>query len=66
MAQEPHGVGSRVSVTRTRHGWYDGDLAATVIRRWQRETGTWCYMVRDDDGCEHEVNHTRDMRTISG
>ena len=61
MATEPHGVGSRVAVKRTRHGWFDGTLDAVVVSRHRRETGTWWYVVRTDGGDEHEVMHTRDM-----
>lgn len=66
MAREPIAVGTKVAVIRTRHGWHDGALEATVTNRWPRPTGTWSYMVRDLEGTEHEVNHTRDMRAIRG
>lgn len=61
MSKDAFNVGDRVNVVRTRHGWYDGSLQATVVSRSQRDTGTFSYMVRDLDGAVHEVNHTRDM-----
>lgn len=47
--------GTRVSVTRTRHGWYDGRLSGTF-------TGGGCSgTVVDDEGWEHEICHPRDI-----
>lgn len=59
--RKPFSVGDTVSVIRTEHGWYDGALSATVKAVYERPTGTHCYVVTDDDGNDHEVNHTRDM-----
>jgi len=55
-----HRVGCRVYVTRTRHGWHDGALVATVIAE-TRVADHYEYMVRDDNGQEYEVKHQRDM-----
>lgn len=66
MASKPFSTGDRVSVVRTQHGWYDGSLEATVVHRDQRPSGTWHYRVRDGEGNEHEVRHTRDMRPAGG
>ena len=60
--KNPFAKDDRVAVIRTRHGWYDGSLSATVKSVVERPTGTHWYMVVDDDGHEHEVYHTRDMR----
>jgi len=44
--------GTRVSVTRSDHGWFDGRLEGTLISPG---------VVREDDGSEHEINHPRDI-----
>ena len=60
--REPFKYGDRVYVIRTSHGWYDGNLSAIVKRVVATETGNHWYIVKDDDGNDHKVNHTRDMR----
>jgi hypothetical protein len=66
MARAPFEIGSLVNVIRTRHGWHDGALACRVVARYQRPTGTWHYVVRDQDGQDHEIDHTRDLRPATG
>ncbi len=47
-----------VSVIRTEHGWHDGHLQGRV------KPGSGGHVVVDDDGCEHEIRHVRDIRAI--
>ena len=58
----PFEVRDPVSVVRSRHGWHDGTLTGTVASRHVSPEGTWSYVVRDDEGAEHEVESTRDLR----
>lgn len=57
---DPLTGGERVSVTRTKHGWFDGRLHATVVE------GSGGSLVRDDAGDEHEIGHRRDVRRVPG
>ena len=58
----PFRRGDRVRVIRTRHGWHSGDLSGTVVSAWQTITNVWHYTVRDVEGYDHEILHTRDLR----
>jgi hypothetical protein len=49
--------GTRGGIVRTRHGWFDGSLAGTIVSTDGRSA-----LVRDDDGTEHEIRHPRDFR----
>lgn len=46
----------RVSVMRTRHGWYDGHLQGVI------KPGSGGSVVLGDDGWEYEIEHPRDIR----
>ena len=53
-------TGDRVSIIRTRHGWYDGALFGKVIEVTDRTC-----VVLDDNGKKHEIPHPRDIRKRS-
>lgn len=46
----------RVSVIRTEHGWFDGQLQGNV------KPGSGGLVVIDDEGGEHYIRHVRDIR----
>lgn len=64
--RKPHPLDIRVAVKRHHHGWEDDRLEGEIIRRAQRESGSWRYVVRTDDGGELEIDHTRDLVPIGG
>lgn len=57
----PFEIGDRVAIIRSKHGWFNGACEGIIIRREQRPQGTWSYVVRGDDGQEHDIRHTRDL-----
>ena len=57
-------IGDKVYVIRERHGWHDGNLICEIIEKHKRSTGTHWYFVRDSNGNEYEVKHSRDMRLV--
>lgn len=61
----PFKTGDRVAIIRSRHGWFDGQIQGIVVKREQHPHGTWSYVVRDDDGYEHDILHTRDLSTAT-
>jgi len=61
---EPFEVNDRVAIIRARHGWHDGQKEAVVIDRHRNGQGTWKYLVEDDDGQQHSITHTRDLRLV--
>lgn len=54
---DPLRKGDRVSITRTRHGWYDGGVTGKV----SSDRGD---LVLGDDGERYEIEHRRDVRRI--
>ena len=58
----PFAVGDLVSVIRTRHGWHDGALKATIYHRYQNAQGTWSYFAKTCDGDDIEIHRTKDAR----
>ena len=50
-------IGDRVSILRTRHGWFDGKLEGRVVG-----VSTMSAVVEDEDGNRHEINHPRDLK----
>ncbi len=64
--ERPHHpkVGDRVSVIRTRHGWFDGALQATVTGVHHSLSGGISYTIAGDDGCEHFCPKRNDLALL--
>lgn len=56
-ADTPLEDGQRVSVQRTRHGWFGKSGVVGTVRAGSRGR-----IVDGDDGCEYEIEHRRDVR----
>lgn len=52
-------IGDRVSVIRTRHGWFEGSLSGHI-----KELGDYRCVVHGDDGYDHEIRKPRDIRLV--
>ncbi len=50
-------LGDEVSVIRHAHGWEDGRVVGVIV-----EIADYSCLVRDEDGCEYEIEKPRDIR----
>lgn len=60
----PFKEGDSVAIIRSRHGWFDGALTGPVVSRSRNCQGAWSYLVKDEEGREHEIAHTRDLTRV--
>jgi hypothetical protein len=64
----PFNVNDVVFVTRSEHGWHDGNMKAKIIQKHMNTQGIWSYFAQvfDDEKNQYDphyfvkINHTRD------